>query len=64
MSKAPTEKQIAFANLLASLLELDFPQSSKDFTRTKYQTFIQQNIEAYRQEISNILEFTIDEDDL
>ena len=61
MVKTPTEKQIAFADAIASALGLDFPQSSKDFTRAKYWAFIQQNVEEYRYAL---LEAAVDEDDL
>ena len=38
--KSPTEKQIAYVDDIAKALNIDFPQSSKEFTRAKYSAFI------------------------
>lgn len=37
---SPTEKQIKFADIIARDLGIDFPQSSKDFTKRTYRAFI------------------------
>ena len=49
--KSPTEKQIAFVNAIAEYLNIDFPLSSKDFTRVKYSRFISEHIDEYYQQI-------------
>lgn len=61
MAKSPSEKQITFANEIAAVLGLDFPQSSKDFTAHRYWAFIHDNIDEYRYAL---LEAKVDEDDL
>ena len=57
--KAPSEKQIKLADLIADSLKIDFPQSSKDFTAFGYWNFINKNIDEFY-----TLTSTIDEDDL
>lgn len=37
---SPTEKQIKFADAIARDLGIDFPQSSKEFTKRTYRVFI------------------------
>ena len=57
--KAPSEKQIAYAKYLASIFEIDFPASSRDFTANAYRAFI----EKYAEELRNIrIESIADED--
>ena len=48
--KVPSEKQIAYAKYLASIFEVDFPVSSRDFTAKAYHAFI----EKYAEELRNI----------
>lgn len=43
--KSPTEKQIRLADAIADALGIDFPQSSRDFTRHVYWQFINDHIE-------------------
>jgi hypothetical protein len=57
--KAPSEKQIAYAEYLASIFEVDFPTSSRDFTASAYHAFI----EKYNEELrSRRIESIADED--
>ena len=50
-SKSPTEKQIAFADAIAEYLNIDFPRSSRDFTRAKYSKFISEYAQEYYHQI-------------
>ena len=58
--KSPTEKQIRLAEQISAILDIDFPSSSKDFTRHIYYHFIKNNIEEFKYAQ---LENYIDEDD-
>ncbi len=40
---SPTEKQIKFAEAIADVLGIDFPQSSKEFTKQVYCEFIKEH---------------------
>lgn len=44
----PTEKQIEFAELIAKELGIDFPQSSKDFTKQIYCEFIKEYYDEFK----------------
>lgn len=46
--KTPTDKQICLADAIAETLEIDFPQSSKDFTAGAYWKFINDHIDEAR----------------
>lgn len=46
-TQSPTEKQIAFADAIAEALELDFPQSSNDYSKGTYRDFISANVQEY-----------------
>ena len=47
--KLPSQKQIDFANEIAYVLGVDFPQSSADFTSMTYYHFIKNNIGHYQE---------------
>lgn len=49
--KSPTDKQIAYADAIAKTLNIDFPQSSRDFTRVKYRAFISAHVDEYKEQI-------------
>lgn len=49
--KSPTDKQIAYADAIARTLNIDFPQSSRDFTRAKYGVFISAHVDEYKEQI-------------
>ena len=48
--KAPTDKQIAYVDAIAKTLGIDFPQSSRDFTRAKYRAFISAHVDEYKEQ--------------
>lgn len=45
MSNIPSDKQIRVAALIAEILEIDFPQSSEEFTEEIYANFIGNHLE-------------------
>lgn len=45
---SPTEKQIEFAEVIATELGIDFPQSSKEFTRQIYWGFIKEHYDELK----------------
>ena len=47
--KLPSEAQIQFADFIAEVLEIDFPQSSDEFTAKTYYEFIHSHIDEARQ---------------
>lgn len=47
--KVPSEKQIEYAEYLASIFEVDFPTSSRDFTARAYHAFIEKYNEELRE---------------
>lgn len=51
--KLPSQKQIDFADEIASVLGIDFPQSAKDFTAYTYYHFIDNNLIKYKEVINN-----------
>lgn len=51
--KTPTDKQIAYVNSMAAVLELDFPQSSKDFTLETYSNFISEHVDEFNLALLN-----------
>lgn len=46
--KSPSQKQIKFANEIASTLNLDSPRESLDFTAQAYWIFISEHIKEYK----------------
>ena len=44
----PTEKQIEFAEVIAKSLGIDFPQSSKEFTKQIYFEFIKEHYDELK----------------
>lgn len=48
MSKSPTDRQIAFAERIADVLDIDFPAGSPDFTQWTYYQFINAYIDEYK----------------
>lgn len=49
MARSPSEKQIALVEEIAKALDIDFPQSSADFTAKTYYKFIKNHIEEMRE---------------
>ena len=56
---SPTEKQIRFAEMIADVLNIDFPTSSKEFTKRVYCHFISDNYAAFK----SIMDDYADDDD-
>ena len=48
MARSPSEKQIRLADEIAYTLNIDFPQSSTDFTARAYRNFITDHIKDMR----------------
>lgn len=46
--KAPSQKQIKFANKIAKGLKLDFPRGDYDFTAIAFYYFIDAHIDEYK----------------
>lgn len=44
----PTEKQINFVETITELLGIDFPQSSKEFTKQIYYEFIKEHYDEFQ----------------
>lgn len=49
MARSPSEKQIALVEEIAKALDIDFPQSSADFTAKTYYKFIKNHIEEMQE---------------
>lgn len=59
---SPTEKQIALVEAMTEILEIDFPQSSKEFTKQTYYEFIKEYYEKYRQVINDVNDFNTEDE--
>ena len=51
---SPTEKQIEFVKIITEVLEIDFPQSSLEFTKQTYREFIKEHYDAYKQVVDDV----------
>ena len=60
--KSPTDKQIAYADVIAKTLNIDSPQSSRDFTRAKYRAFISAHVDEYKEHV--YLEDLLEDDEM
>lgn len=49
MARAPSKKQIEFADAIAEALNLDFPTSSCEYTAQEYFFFIRDHVDAFMQ---------------
>ena len=47
----PTTKQIAFVNKITQALDIEFPWTSKQYTKKAYSNFISANINNYKDHI-------------
>lgn len=45
---SPTEKQIEFVKIIAETFGVDFPQSSKEFTKQIYYKFIEEHYDEFQ----------------
>lgn len=59
---SPTEKQIEFAEAIASVLGIDFPQSSKDFTKQSYYHFIKNYYDEYKRVVNDYNDFNFEDE--
>lgn len=58
---SPTEKQIDFVEAIAEVLGIDFPQSSKEFTKRTYRNFI----DAHYIEFKRVMDdYSYDDDEM
>lgn len=46
--KSPTEKQIRLVEAISDVLEIDFPTSSKEFTKKIYCKFIKEHYDEFK----------------
>ena len=51
---SPTEKQIKFVDAITEALEIDFPQSSKEFTKRTYCRFIEKHYPEFKRFVEDI----------
>lgn len=49
MATPPTDKQIEFVEAITEALGIDFPQSSKEFTRRTYFEFIKDHYDKFKE---------------
>lgn len=49
--KTPTEKQIKFVEDICKILDIQFPTSSREFTRKCFCNFIKDHIDLFYEEI-------------
>ena len=64
MKRTPTDEQIKKVNDIASFLDIDFPQSSKDFSYKLYQKFIDKYEDIYKEQVNLALENNCNRDEL
>ncbi len=62
--KSPSEKQIKFADKIATALDLDFPRGDYDFNAQSYYNFIAKNIKEYQEKCVNYIPILEDSDDV
>lgn len=62
MMHSPTDKQIEFAEAIADMLGIDFPQSSKEFTKQTYYEFIKEHYDNFMQVIDDAEDFNSDDE--
>ena len=61
---SPTEKQIEFVEAITRVLGIDFPQSSKEFTKRIYRDFIKEHYDEFMLAVDDIEDFNSDDDDM
>lgn len=59
---SPTEKQIDFVEEITNVLGIDFPQSSKDFTKQIYYEFIKEHYDEFIQVVDDYEDFNSDDE--
>ena len=58
---SPTENQISFAAEIAEVLGIDFPQSSKEFTKKTYYNFIDDHYVEFKRVMDD---YSYDDDEI
>ena len=59
---SPTEKQIKFVEKMTSVLGIDFPQSSAEFTKQTYREFIKEHYDEFKLVMDDIEDFNSDDE--
>lgn len=59
---APTEKQIKLVEDITDVLRIDFPQSSKEFTKQIYYLFIREYYDEFVQVVGDIEDFNSEDE--
>jgi hypothetical protein len=59
---SPTEKQIKFVEAITTMLGIDFPQSSNEFTKQTYREFIKKHYDDFMQIIDDAEDFNSDDE--
>lgn len=59
---SPTEKQIRLVEAMTDVFEIDFPQSSKEFTKQIYYKFIEEYYEEYRHIVDDVNDFQCEDE--
>lgn len=59
---SPTEKQIRLVEAMTDVLKIDFPQSSKEFTKQIYYKFIEEHYEEYRHIVDDVNDFNCEDE--
>ena len=59
---SPTDKQIDFVEVIAEALGIDFPQSSKEFTKQIYCEFIKEHYDEFMQIIYDVEDFNSEDE--
>ena len=59
---SPTEKQIELAEDIAAVLRIDFPTSSKEFTKRTYYKFINAYYEEFKRIVDDANDFNSEDE--
>jgi hypothetical protein len=59
---SPTEKQIEFVEAITAVLGIDFPQSSKEFTKQIYCEFIKEHYDEFMLAVDDIEDFNSEDE--
>lgn len=59
---SPTEKQIKFVEAITTMLGIDFPQSSNEFTKQTYREFIKKHYDDFMQIVDDAEDFNSDDE--
>lgn len=59
---SPTKKQIELVEAITDVLEIDFPQSSDEFTKQIYCEFIKEHYDEFRRVIDDINDLNFEDE--